>query len=321
MNRHFTRRSLGALWLAAGLMVSPLRAQAPPAEGIEEIVVNGERAGPGMWHAHRGDAHVWLLGSMSPLPRNITWRSRQVEKVLDSSQLVLVQKPFEISIPRILWVLITDRKALLVTGGKRLKDVMPAPLHERFAALRTRYSDDQNKWERYRPIIATAFLQQAAFHQVGLSLRMDMGAAVRKLAKDRKVRVDEVKIAGVSDALEALKTLPASAENICVDASLVTIEHAIPRLLERAQAWAEGDVEKLQNLPVPKEVDACRAALDAGGGSSEVFVRMRQSWFSVLQKSLQQPGTTVAVINLDLLLEKGGLLDELRAAGYQIDPP
>jgi hypothetical protein len=29
----------------------------------------------------------------------------------------------------------------------------------------------------------------------------------------------------------------------------------------------------------------------------------------------------VAVVNLDMLLEKGGLLDELRAKGYAIDEP
>jgi hypothetical protein len=30
---------------------------------------------------------------------------------------------------------------------------------------------------------------------------------------------------------------------------------------------------------------------------------------------------TVAVVNIDMLLEPGGLLDELRAKGYQIDAP
>lgn len=296
-------------------------ARAADAPAVEEIVVTGERAGPGMWHVYRGDSHVWILGGMSPLPRGITWRSRQVEQVLDHSQQVLVQKPFEISIPRILWVLITNRSVLMVTGGKRLKDVMPPELHDRFAVLRARYSDDQTKWEHYRPVIATLFLQQAAFHQVGLSMRMDIGAAVRKLAKDKKVRVDEIKMAGVGDALDALKTMPVSTENTCVDASLVTIEHAMPRLMERAQAWADGNLEKLAALPNPKEVDACRAALDAGSAAAELIVRMRRSWFEAIQKNLQRPGTTIAVMNLELMLEKGGLLDELKAAGYQIEAP
>jgi uncharacterized protein YbaP (TraB family) len=304
-------------WLVGGASL----AQTPPPSGLDEIVVTGERAGPSMWHVHRGDAHVWLLGSLTPLPRGITWRSHQVEHVLDSTTQVLVQKPFEVSIPRVLWALITDRSLLLVTGGKRLKDVMPADLHERFATLRSRYTDDANKWERYRPIVATLFLQQAAFHKVGLSMRLDLGASLRILAKEKRVRVEEIKMAGTGDMLEALKTLPAVAEKTCVQASLVTIESAMPRLMERAQAWADGDIEKLQSLPIPAEVDACRTALDAGRGAADLITRMRQSWVASVEKYLQKPGTTIAVVNFDLLLEKGGILDQLRDAGYQIDPP
>jgi hypothetical protein len=40
-----------------------------------------------------------------------------------------------------------------------------------------------------------------------------------------------------------------------------------------------------------------------------------------MEKYLQSGEVTVAVVNMDLLLEKGGLLDELRAKGYDIDTP
>src|SRR5208282_1327336 len=165
-------------------------------------------------------------------------RSKQVEQVLDNTNLVLVPKPLEIGIVRILWLLITERKVLMVHGGKRLKDVLPANLYTRFALQRARYTNDSDKWERFRPIIASAFLQQAAFHQVGLSARIDLGAAVRSLAKKHGVRVEEVKIAGVGDVIEALKTMQPATENTCVEASLVTIESGLPRLMDRAQAWA-----------------------------------------------------------------------------------
>ena len=68
-------------------------------------------------------------------------------------------------------------------------------------------------------------------------------------------------------------------------------------------------------------MDACRAALDAGRGASDVIARIRQSWLSEIEKYLQKPGTTIAVVNLDLLLERGGLLDELRAKGYDYEAP
>jgi uncharacterized protein YbaP (TraB family) len=293
--------------------------QTPPV--MDELVVTSERAGPGMWHVHRGAAQVWILGSMSPLPKGITWRSKQVEQVLDGTNQVLVQKPFEIGIARILWLLITERKVLMVGGGKRLRDVLPADLYARFAVQRAKYTDDATKWERFRPLIAAAFLQQAAFHQVGLSTRLDLGAAMRTLAKKHHVSVEEIKIAGVSDVMEALKTLPPSTENICVAASLKTVESDLPRLLDRAEAWASGNVERIQKLREPAEVDACRAALDAGIGAADLIARMRRTWLNTIESHLQNGGVTVIVMNMDLLLEPGGLLDELRTKGYEVDAP
>ncbi len=301
---------------------APSRAEeAPPPPQLDEVVVTGERPGPGMWHVHRGSAQLWILGSISPLPKGITWRSTQVEQLLDSTVQVLVPKPLEIGIVRILWLLITERQLLMVRGGKRLKDVMPASLHARFALQRAKFTNDPDKWERYRPIIATAFLQQAAFHQVGLSARLDLGAAVRTLAKKHRVRVQEVKIAGVGDVLDALKTMQPATENTCVEASLVTIENGLPRLIDRARAWATGNVERIENLPEPAEVDACLAALDSGAAAGDLIARIRRTWLESLVKSLQGGGVTLAVVNMDLLLGRGGLLDELRAQGYEVEAP
>jgi len=315
-----------AAFIAAGLLTAGVfslacGADQPPPQVMDELVVTGERTGPGMWHVHRGTAQLWILGSMSPLPKGITWRSKQVEQVLDSANQVLVQKPFEIGIARILWLLITEHGVLMVRGGKRLKDVLPADLHARFAVQRAKYTQDTDKWERFRPLIAAAFLQQAAFHQAGLSTRLDLGAAIRILAKKHRVRVEEIKIAGVGDVLEALKTMPPATENTCVAASLVTIESDLRRLVDRAQAWASGNVERIAKLREPAEVDACRAALDAGVGASELIARMRRTWIDTMEKYMQNGAVTVAVVNMDMLLEPGGLLDELRAKRYEIDAP
>jgi uncharacterized protein YbaP (TraB family) len=306
--------------IAIGMASMACRADQPPPL-MEELVVTGERTGPGMWHVHRGAAQVWILGSMSPLPKGITWRATQVEKVLDGAGQALVQKPFEIGIARILWLLITERSVLMVRGGKRLKDVLPAELHARFAAQRAKYTNDANKWERFRPLIAAAFLQQAAFHQAGLSTRLDLGAAVRTLAKKHRVRVEEVKIAGVGDVMDALKVLPPATENACVDASLVTVERDLPRLLDRAQAWASGNIERIGKLREPAEVDACRAALDSGMGAADLIARIRRTWVGTIEKYLQTPGVTLVVLNMDMLLEPGGVLDELRSLGYDVDAP
>jgi uncharacterized protein YbaP (TraB family) len=316
------RRTTLAL-VAAGLLAGSYGAHCAdaPAAQLEEITVTGERTGPGMWHVRKADAQLWVLGSLSPLPRGITWKATQVDQVLGTTHEVLVPKPVEVGIVRILWLLLTERSVLMVHGGRRLKDVMPTALYQRFALERAKYADGTDKWERFRPLVAAAFLERDAFHSVGLSARLDLGAAVRSLAKKHGVRVEEVKIAGVGDFLDALKNMPPATENACVDASLVTIEKGLPLLIDRARAWAMGNVEHIQSQPEPPEVDACLEALDSGTAAGDLVGRVRRAWLNAMDHALENPGTTLAVVNMDLLLGKGGLLETLRSQGYEVEAP
>jgi uncharacterized protein YbaP (TraB family) len=40
-----------------------------------------------------------------------------------------------------------------------------------------------------------------------------------------------------------------------------------------------------------------------------------------LDHALESGGTTLAVVNMDLLLGKGGLLETLKAQGYEVEAP
>lgn len=314
----------GSLWLAgAGLLAWHLagaRSEDPP-NRLDEIVVTGERAGPGLWHVYRGAAQLWIFGTVSPLPKDMTWRSTQLEKILDGTNQVLVAKPFEIGIARALWLLVTQRDLLMVGHGKRLVNVMPSELHQRFAAQRAKFTKDPDKWEKFRPIIAAAFLEEDALHAVGLSTRLDLADEVRSLARKHHVRIEEFKVAGLHDVLDALKSLPRATEQKCVAASLATIETGMPRLIDRAQAWATGDVQRIHSLPESKEVAACRAAITVDPGAGDLYTLLRQTWIENMARHLETAGVTLAVVSMDMLLEPGGFLDALRARGYTVDPP
>jgi uncharacterized protein YbaP (TraB family) len=135
------------------------------------------------------------------------------------------------------------------------------------------------------------------------------------------VRIEEFKIAGLHDVLDALKTLPRETEQKCVAASLATIETGMPRLTDRAQAWATGDVQRIQNLPESAEVAACRAAVTVDPGPGDLLALLRRTWLDNMERHLHAGGVTLAVVSMDMLIQSGGFLDELRAQGYSIDAP
>jgi uncharacterized protein YbaP (TraB family) len=320
MNR-FAALLLAGFGALTGALASTRALADDPPTNLEEVVVTGERAGPGLWHVYKGSAQLWIVGAVSPLPKDMTWRSKQLETILDSTDTLLVAKPFEIGVARALWLLVTQRDLLMAGRGKKLKDVLPADLHARFAVQRARYTKDADKWEKYRPIIAAAFLQEDALHAVGLSTRLDLTDEVRTLARKHHVRVEEFKIGGFHDVLDALKVLPRETEEKCVAASLATIETGMPRLIDRAQAWTTGDVGRIQSLPEAGEVAACRAAVMVDPGAGDLLQLLRQTWLENMERHLQAGGVTLAVVNMDMLIESGGFLDLLRAQGYNIDPP
>jgi uncharacterized protein YbaP (TraB family) len=318
-------RSACLLLAGAALFAGDLRfarADDPP-EKLDEIIVTGERAGPGLWHVYKGSAsaQLWLFGTVSPLPKDMTWRSKQLEKILEGTNQVLVAKPFEIGVARALWLLVTQRDLLMLGHGKKLVDVMAPELHARFAVQRAKFTKDADKWEKFRPIIAAAFLEEDALHAVGLSTRLDLADEVRAIARKHHVRIEEFKIAGLHDVLDALKTLPPETEEKCVAASLATIETGMPRLIDRAQAWATGDVQRIQGLPESGEVAACRAAITVDPGAGDLYTLLRQTWIENMARHLETGGVTLAVVSMDMLIEPGGFLDELRKRGYSIDPP
>src|SRR5262245_22123944 len=75
------------------------RAPTPAEAPLEEIVVSGEYAGPGMWkvtHPDHAGHELWIVGEPPPLPKRLSWRSEKVERVLLQSQEVLRQSDVEL---------------------------------------------------------------------------------------------------------------------------------------------------------------------------------------------------------------------------------
>ena len=73
--------------------------------------------------------------------------------------------------------------------------------------------------------------------------------------------------------------------------------------------------------PELKDVDACRNALDAGRGAVDVIARIRETWLENIENVSALRGHDDRRGQSGLLLERGGLLDQLRAKGYEIDAP
>ena len=74
---------------SAQAATSPASADAPPITDLATMVVSGAQPGPGMWKVSKGDHVLWILGTLSPLPKKMEWVSGDVEDVIAQAQEVI----------------------------------------------------------------------------------------------------------------------------------------------------------------------------------------------------------------------------------------
>lgn len=333
---HLTRRGLPRLLFAVALCCPGATWAAPPqadsVSALPAVVVTGVQPGPGLWKVSRGDHVMWVLGTLSPLPRRMTWRSTEVEQALGHSQQLLtlpaVQLKARVGFFGKLFLLPAALGARRNADGLTLQQVLPAPVYARWERLKQQYIGRDHGIERWRPVFAARELHHKALKAHGLS-RGGIEAGVDAMAKRFGVIevpvTYQVTIEHPRDAIRAFKN-DAPHDTTCFIRMLDNVEHDLPAMTARANAWASGDLQTLRKLPDSAWRDACVSALANAGfahqlGIDDVPAKLRASWLAAAQAAMRRNRETFALLPIDELLKPDGYLAALQLAGYRVEAP
>lgn len=328
--------------------VADARATATPAGGrtgaagtdvvdMEAVVVSGVQPGPGLWRVSKGGHVLHILGTQSPLPRDMTWDAREVRQVLAEAGAVLgspgVSVNAEIGVFRGLALAPSAMKAMRNPGGATLDELLPPDLHARWAVLRQRYMGRDRGVEKKRPLIAVYELYKEALEHN----RLRQGGIVGPvLAREMKARGLKTRPAGlrltIDDPREAIADFrkeglkPQDLE--CFAGTLDVIEQDLPRIAARANAWAVGDVEALRTMRQNRQqLDDCTDAwmqteTARKRGFTDIEARIRDAWLAAAEKALAEHPVSFGTMGIDsLLYDRQGYLAALVARGYRVTAP
>jgi len=318
-----------ALGTASATQPGEAQKPAPTAAGapLEEVIVEGEHAGPRMWRVSRGDHVMWVLGTISPLPRKMTWRSDSVEAVLKQTQEVVPAwpsigvgyNPFTAIHLYFVW-----RRIQKSPDHMKLQQQLPPALYARFAALRARFAPHDNSLEELRPMLAGGRLLDEALDASGLTMHNEVQKTILRLAGKEGVKVHQTKLK-VEDPVDVLKDLgetPQEGEIACLAAIVSRLETDLGPMQARARAWALGDVDTLRKLPHSvDDRNACLAAVSNSARIRDLVMRAQDDWLIEVEDAMRRNQTTLAVQSMDRLLGEQGSLAALRARGYTVEGP
>jgi len=308
---------------AAGLATpTPSAAEAP----LPEVVVEGQHEGPRMWTVHRGGHTLWILGTVTPLPKRMVWQPDAVREVLKQSQEVVPAWPtYGIGANPFtaLRVFIQWRRMQKPPDQLPLKETLPPQLYARVEALEARYDPHDRHLEELRPMLAAERLMTRVLDASGLALHNEVQKQVLGLAREQGVRIrqDKLKIDDPVDVLKDVGATPLSAEVTCLDAVVTRLETDLGPMQARARAWALGDVETLRKLPHADDKTACIAAVSTSERVRTLIARAQDDWIVVVEDSLAHNRGTLAVQSMDRLLGQHGALAVLTERGYEVEGP
>ena len=297
------------------------------AEGNEEVLVSGERPGPPLWKVRQGDNTLYILAAISPTPKNLQWRSREVEAVLDratafvdTTSTTIGANIKKIGYLKAVGMALEFQSLRNNPDGKRLEDVLPADLNARFMALKARYAPKDRSMLKRRPVFAAEDLWRAAVAQSELNAANGISRTIHQMVLTRKINESVVSVT-VDDpraALDEFERIPIAAEIACMRSVLARFDTDLATARERAVAWAEGDVDALRTGARGATRDAC---LDSFADTMQVAAKARDLRWQRLVEAVENHAVSLAVVNIDVLLQPGGFADRLRAQGYEVDEP
>ena len=330
------------LLLAGGLNAESSRAQTPDAP-LEEIVVTGEFAGPGMWQVTHPDhpGHtLWIVGDPPPLPNHLRWRSQKVERVASQSQEILLQpsvslKPDEeMGVFRMLTLVPAALKLRKNPDKARLEDLIPPDVYARWLVQKKKFLGRDSGVERWRPFLVAEKLREEALKDLQLNPGWAVFNTIATLVETNKIPVTTPNLAFTFKADEVRGKIKALSRERLADTECFATTIALTEALsdkqlaeDRARAWATGDLAKLQELPRLPNPDApCFAAILSTQAMSETVPadlpkQMDEMWLAAAANGLKKNESTLAVVQLDDLLRDEGYLESLRERGYEILAP
>ena len=324
--------------LAASIGIAP-NAQHGPADEIKQlgtVLVTGKKPGPGMWRISNGNHVVWLLGTVSPLPKQLEWQSTEVARIMERTNAVLAPPGAEadISAGDVFKMTLLARSAIKATklpGRKTLEDVLSAETYAQWKFLTEKYAFNSPKSERMRPVFAAQELYYSAIDHEGFTRTDVVWSTIRSAAAERSLPIIETKIK-YPLAIDR-KKYKAGIESLssstlgdidCFNETMEEIEEIIEDFSKVSNSWVVGDIFELERLKISEINPPCKSYYDSVMGFQKrehLIGEQDSAWITAAESALSTYAVTIAVAPLNDMLKPGGFLERLSSKGYRVQGP
>ena len=284
---------------------------------VEELEVVARAPGPALWRVARGDSEVIILGGVTPLPHSLVWDTRRVERALDGARVLLLPPKPKMGALDFVGLALGGAGQFKLSKQTPLETTLPPRLRERFVAARVAAHKGEARYDGWKPQVA-GFLLVSDFREAAGLSSAKPGSTVTKLAEARRVPVRSVGDFKLLPLAKSAVKVDQSTALACLDDAVAQVEVEASRAQALAAAWAAGDLRGVRVNYGPPKLERC---VEQAPNVAALIERGTAQGVEAILAALNQPGRTVAVIDLNYLLRANGVLDRLKARGAEVSAP
>jgi uncharacterized protein YbaP (TraB family) len=291
----------------------------PPASpaSVEQVVVSATRPGPALWHVAANGSDVWILGTVSPMPKDLQWNTREIESIVQGANIVYLPPELTAGFFEVSWFLITDLGSLKQPNGHTLRESLPAELRARFDAELIRLKKDGDVDENYLAAIAALDIENESHTRLGLDGK-ETGERIAKIARTADVATSRLGSFEAMPVIRKIHELSPDAEHACLADALDDIDSQTLHADAAARAWAVGDVAGVKANYTEPRVYRCFDPIDDFATDRKQVI---DNALHAVDAALAKPGKSLIVFGMGPLLGKDGLLERLRQRGIAVTAP
>jgi TraB/PrgY/gumN family len=309
---------LTALVLAS-MATSAMAQTRPPTDDpnaiVEELVVTARYPGPAYWRVSDADSEVWILAVPSYIPNGFVWDKSRTQQVLKGANSLILPSVMSAGISEAIWFGIKNRKKFNNDGNRTLAEVLPAPAIAHYEQLPAPYQTANIKTSTLKPIFS------------GFSIFMGAAKAGRwseaetdiiAMAKKAKIKIRFASVTSALVVAKAAMDIPEAQQAQCFDGFIDNVDEEIKTIRPAAEAWADGRTAEFLHKSRGGGMPGC---LFTQGELSHQRELSYQTNIKTIKAALDQPGKTLMIANIGMLVAQNGILARLKAEGLTVRTP
>jgi len=264
-------------------------------------------AAPAMWKVGDADTTVYLFGTVHVLPPDLKWRTAAIDKAMNEAKAVYFETDIDPD-PRELLPFI--QQLGMYGPSDRLSDHLKPEDRAMLAKVAGELGTPMPMLDTMRPWLAGVTLSEQMITKAGY----DVNSGVeRKLEPDAKAAGKEIrKLETVTDQLRVFADLPEEVQIRFLVEGLKEIETESAILDDMVNAWAVGDIAKLDKIMIQDDLAETPEIYEA------LLVNRNKNWVVKLDELIRtEPGTFFVAVGAAHLIGKDGVPTRLEPLGYK----